>query len=84
VRIIISAFKPTEVERLILEWKVTHGIWPDKRGSIFAEEKDQLSLESRKLLYKAGSAKYKPFYGKENGEPASRIRMWARSPLRRN
>ena len=50
---------PGGVERLVLEWKVTRGRWIDKRDGIF-EEKDRLSPEFKDLLYKAGSAKYKP------------------------
>lgn len=46
------------VERLVLEWKVTHGKWADKRDGLYNESKDKLAPDFDSLLRQAGSALY--------------------------
>ncbi|OQE08440.1 hypothetical protein PENFLA_c133G03823, partial [Penicillium flavigenum] len=46
------------VERLVLEWKVTHGKWADKRDGLYDESKDKLPADFDSLLRQAGSAVY--------------------------
>ncbi|KAA8651081.1 hypothetical protein EYZ11_010183 [Aspergillus tanneri] len=49
---------PGGVERLVLEWKVTHGKWMDKRNAVY-DKSDRLSADFEALLCKAGSAEYR-------------------------
>ena len=46
------------VERLVLEWEVTHGKWADKRDGLYDESKDRLPADFDSLLRHAGSAAY--------------------------
>ncbi|KAF4772304.1 hypothetical protein HAV15_012202 [Penicillium sp. str.  len=46
------------VERLVLEWKVTHGKWADKRDGLYDESEDKLPADFDSLLRQAGSAVY--------------------------
>ncbi|CAP91151.1 hypothetical protein E8E15_000361 [Penicillium rubens] len=52
---------PGGVERLVLEWKVTHGKWIDKRDGVCdeSEEEKRVYADFLALLRKAGSSKYK-------------------------
>lgn len=45
------------VERLVLEWKVTHGKWADKRDGLYDESR-RLPADFDSLLRQAGSAVY--------------------------
>ncbi|KAJ5185673.1 hypothetical protein N7491_006457 [Penicillium cf. griseofulvum] len=46
------------VERLVLEWKVTHGKWADERDGLYDESEDRLPADFDSLLRQAGSAVY--------------------------
>lgn len=46
------------IERLVLEWKVSHGKWADKRDGLYDESKDRLPADFESLLRQAGSAVY--------------------------
>ncbi|KAH1545494.1 hypothetical protein KXX57_004575 [Aspergillus fumigatus] len=52
---------PGGVERLVLEWKVTHGKWIDKRDGVYDESEDEKRVHADffALLRKAGSSEYK-------------------------
>ncbi|KAJ5865867.1 hypothetical protein N7534_000420 [Penicillium rubens] len=52
---------PGGVERLVLEWKVTHGKWIDKRDGVCdeSEEEKHVYADFLALLHNAGSSKYK-------------------------
>ncbi|KAL2822262.1 hypothetical protein BDW59DRAFT_149627 [Aspergillus cavernicola] len=52
---------PGAVERLVLEWKVTHGKWIDKRDGVYDESGDgeHVHADFFALLRKAGSSEYK-------------------------
>ncbi|CEL09490.1 hypothetical protein ASPCAL12626 [Aspergillus calidoustus] len=51
---------PGGVERLVLEWKVTHGRWIDKRDGVCdeSEEEKRVHADFLALLRNAGSSKY--------------------------
>ncbi|KAJ5464910.1 uncharacterized protein N7458_000596 [Penicillium daleae] len=49
---------PGGVKRLVLEWKVTHGKWAEKRDGLYDESKEKLPADFESLLRQAGSAAY--------------------------
>ncbi|KKK15096.1 hypothetical protein AOCH_005601 [Aspergillus ochraceoroseus] len=60
-----SYIVPGGVERLILEWKVTRGMWIDKRDGVYDERAYYIDEGFDDLLHKAGSSTYIP-----RGRPA--------------